>query len=159
MLSLHLDTASYLTWSKQVSELLQKCLKISNTMMYCKQESLNAFQHPLTWNTFYCMGSLHCYLLLNFIIRYCSLSRGILRIGIMPLPQIFCVILYTLLCFYGNVQSKTGIINTARIRLACKGEFCPNLTSSLLFSTNSFCFSCAGWSYNYHTNERISYSN
>lgn len=36
VLSLLLDTSPSLTWSEQGSELLEKCPKIWNTLIYCK---------------------------------------------------------------------------------------------------------------------------
>lgn len=62
----HLDTASYLTGPKQYSELLEKCGKIPDPSMYCRDESFECFLAPVGFE--YIL--MYRELMLSFAVRY-----------------------------------------------------------------------------------------
>lgn len=126
------------------SELLEKYLRISNKRMYGKQESLSAF--CICWLWIGCKVLVPLFLIKywyqlllldHFAYWYSSSFRSLLKDSA------------------GNVLPKARVINMPHIPLPYQWQFCNNLPSAIF---HKFLL-LAGWSYNHHTNERISNSN
>lgn len=95
-----------------------------------------------------------CHFLWNVIIRCCCLSTDILHIDIKSFIDVFGYFLY-FIAFLWKCFVWSHAQNHGSCSFSLKGRILPK---SFIFSPTNSCFSCAGWSYNHHTNEGIGHS-